>query len=71
MNKTFIFLLLLAPSIANAQDPSLEQWGFNDFTNTSIALGSKPLRETIGGVINIVLGFSRNEWKHFTFCLRL
>lgn len=45
--------LLLAPSTAFATD----RWGINDFSHTNIALGSKPLRETIGGVVNIVLGF--------------
>ena len=60
MKKILTFALLLAsslaPSVANAQ-PQLDDWGFNDFSHTDIALGSRPLRETIGGVINIMLGF--------------
>ena len=53
MKKFLISLLAFFPVAASASD----QWGINDFTGTNIALGSKPLRETIGGVVNIVLGF--------------
>ena len=57
--KALIFLLLLAPTLANAQaaqpPPSLDDWGYNDLKN--IRLGSRDLRETIGGVINVLLGF--------------
>ena len=52
MQRALLFVLLLLPQIASA-----EAWGINDFTNSNINLGSKPLRETIGGVVNIVLGF--------------
>jgi hypothetical protein len=56
MKKILTFALLLAPAMASAQ-PSLGAWGYNDFANTNIALGSRNLRQTIGGVINILLGF--------------
>src|SRR3989339_744157 len=56
MKKILTFLLLLAPAAANAQT-TLDDWGFNDFSNTDIALGSRSLRDTIGGVVNIILGF--------------
>ena len=58
MKKILIALMVLAPTLAaKAQPGSVDDWGFNDFQNTNIALGSRPLRETIGGVINIILGF--------------
>ncbi|MBU1203114.1 pilin [Patescibacteria group bacterium] len=60
MKKILLLLLLFAPKLASAStppsDPS-DPWGINDFSKTNIALGSKPLRETIGGVVNIALGF--------------
>lgn len=56
MKKILTSLLLLAPAVANAQ-PTINEWGFNDFSNTNIALGSRDLRQTIGGVVNIILGF--------------
>lgn len=31
--------------------------GINDFSNTNIALGSRSLEDTIGGIINVFLGF--------------
>ena len=52
MKKWYISLLAFFPMVAHAED-----WGINDFTNSNINLGSKPLRDTIGGVVNIVLGF--------------
>ena len=55
MHKLFTFFLLLMPSLASAA--SLNDWGYDDFTATNIALGSKDLRATIGGIINIILGF--------------
>ena len=58
MKKILISLMVLAPTLAaKAQPGSVDDWGFNDFQNTNIALGSRPLRETFGGVINIILGF--------------
>ena len=57
MKKILTFLLLLAPTLANAQPADPDAWGFNDFSNSGIALGSRPVRDTIGGVVNIVLGF--------------
>ena len=56
MKKILTFALLAFPAIANAQ-ADLGAWGYNDFTDTDIALGSRNLRETIGGVVNIILGF--------------
>ncbi|MFA6307675.1 MAG: hypothetical protein WC664_02450 [Patescibacteria group bacterium] len=56
MKKILTFALLAFPAIANAQ-ANLGAWGYNDFTDTDIALGSRNLRETIGGVVNIILGF--------------
>ena len=57
MKKILTSLLLLLPVVANAQPADPDAWGFNDFANTDINLGSRPLRETIGGVVNIILGF--------------
>ena len=59
MKKIITFALLFMPAIVSAQGvaPSPDDWGFNDFSNSNIALGSKPLRDTIGGVVNIILGF--------------
>ena len=61
MKKILTFALVLAPSlaanVANAQPADVNAWGYDDFSTSNIALGSKPLRETIGGVINIILGF--------------
>jgi hypothetical protein len=56
MKKILISLMVLAPSMASAQT-NLDSWGYNDFSESNIALGSKDLKETIGGVINIILGF--------------
>lgn len=60
MRKTLLFLSLLAPKLASAstEDPN-DVWGINDFAtgDTKIQLGTKPLEETIAGIVNIVLGF--------------
>ena len=56
MKKILAFVLLLLPAVAKAQ-PDLNQWGYNDFSDADIALGSRPVRDTIGGVVNIILGF--------------
>jgi len=56
MKKLLISLLLLAPATALAQ-PSVGDWGVNDFADGGVNLGTRPLRETIAGVVNIVLGF--------------
>jgi len=56
MKKILAFALLLAPIMANAQT-ALDDWGYNDFTDAEVALGSRSLRDTIGGVVNIILGF--------------
>jgi len=56
MKKILTLALIAFPAVANAQ-ADLGAWGYNDFTDTDIALGSRPLRETIGGVVNIILGF--------------
>ncbi len=55
MKKLLIFSLLAFPMLASAASPN--DWGVNDFANSNIALGSKALRDTIGGIVNIVLGF--------------
>lgn len=57
MKKLLGIYLLLLPAIASAQ--SVGDWGINDFSegDETLNLGNKPLRETIAGVINIVLGF--------------
>ncbi len=55
MKKILISALTFFPMVASAAGPN--DWGINDFSNTDIALGSKPLRDTIGGIVNIVLGF--------------
>lgn len=55
MKKILTSLLLLAPTVASAQ--SVDDWGINDFADNNVNLGSRPLRETIGGVVNVILGF--------------
>jgi len=51
MKKILTALLLAMPMTASAQDV----YGINDFTNVN--LGTKELRETVAGIVNIVLGF--------------
>lgn len=55
MKKFLVSLLLLAPAAASAQ--TAEDWGINDFASGGVNLGTRPLRETISGVVNIILGF--------------
>jgi len=55
MKKLLISLLLLSPAVASAQ--SVGDWGVNDFADGGVNLGTRPLRETVSGVVNIVLGF--------------
>jgi len=55
MKKILVFILLLGPSLANAQ--AVEDWGYDELASGNIALGTKDLRTQIAGVINIVLGF--------------
>lgn len=57
MKKLIVSTLAFLPMVANAQ--SVGDWGINDFStgDQQINLGSRPLRETIAGVVNIVLGF--------------
>lgn len=56
MKKLFAYLLLVAPALvalpASAQG---DIYGVNDLQNAN--LGTRDLRETIVGIINIVLGF--------------
>lgn len=56
MKKLFAYLLLVAPALvalpASAQN---DIYGVNDLQNAN--LGTRDLRETIVGIINIVLGF--------------
>lgn len=53
MRKLVLFMLLFTPALAQASD----QWGINDFTHSNVALGTRSVKQTIGGVVNIVLGF--------------
>ncbi|MCD4760616.1 pilin [bacterium] len=56
MKKLVAFALAFMPLAAGAQvtDP----WGVgNAFGSTNVALGTRPLRETIAGIVNIILGF--------------
>lgn len=57
MKKLIVSTLAFLPMVASAQ--SVGDWGINDFAEGEqvLNLGTKPLRETIAGVINIVLGF--------------
>lgn len=52
MKYLIIYVLLLFPSIASAQN---DIYGVNDLQNAN--LGTRDLRDTISGIINIVLGF--------------
>ena len=63
MRKLYTILLLLAPmvftsKVALAQDAD-EWYGVNDLFEGSnpVRLGNRDLRETIAGIINVVLGF--------------
>ncbi len=56
MRKLLLLLLLGLPQLASAQ-PSVGDWGVNDFAVGGVNLGTRTLRETIAGVVNIVLGF--------------
>lgn len=51
MKKIITGLLFLMPMVASAQD----DYGINDMVNAK--LGTKNLKDTITGIINIVLGF--------------
>ena len=57
MKKILTFALLFLPAAASAQTITVDDWGYNELANGGIALGTKDLRATISGVINIVLGF--------------
>ncbi|MFA6466454.1 MAG: hypothetical protein WCV71_01185 [Patescibacteria group bacterium] len=56
MKKILTFALLFLPSVASAQI-TVNDWGYNELAQGNIALGTRDLRSTIAGVINIVLGF--------------
>jgi len=56
MKKLLLLLLLGLPQLASAQ-PSVGDWGVNDFAAGGVNLGTRTLRETIAGIINIALGF--------------
>ncbi|MFA6307674.1 MAG: pilin [Patescibacteria group bacterium] len=59
MKKILTFALLAFPAIANAQapaGPTLDDWGYNKLEG-KVNLGQRPLEDTIGGVINVILGF--------------
>jgi len=55
MKKILTFVLLLAPGLASAQ--TVNDWGYNELASGNINLGTRDLRSTIAGVINIILGF--------------
>lgn len=55
MKKILTLALLLLPSLASAQN--VNDWGYNELATGNIALGTRDLRSTISGVINIILGF--------------
>jgi len=55
MKKILTFALLFLPSLASAQN--VNDWGYNELATGNIALGTRDLRSTISGVINIILGF--------------
>jgi len=48
----FILLTFLADKVL-----AQEEFGINDLGDAGVALGSKPIQETIAGVVNIFLGF--------------
>ena len=51
--KCFTFALLTMPLLAQAQ--SVAEWGYDDLDQVN--LGTRSLRDTIAGIINIALGF--------------
>jgi len=53
MKKILTLALLFAPTMAGAQ--VVDPFGVNELS--TVNLGSKPLAETIAGVVNIILGF--------------
>jgi phage shock protein PspC (stress-responsive transcriptional regulator) len=55
MKKIITGLLLVMPMVASAQD----YYGTNDFAtgNSRIYVGTKDIKATVAGIINIVLGF--------------
>jgi len=55
MKKILTFVLLLAHGLASAQ--TVNDWGYNELASGNINLGTRDLRSTIAGVINIILGF--------------
>lgn len=54
MRKLLALVLLFAPAMAQAFD--LNDWGYNKLEG-KVNLGERPLEDTIGGVVNVVLGF--------------
>ena len=57
MKKIITGLLFLMPMVASAQ--TNDYYGTNDFAsgNSKINVGTKDLKSTIAGVVNIILGF--------------
>ena len=57
MKKLYYSLLIVMPMLAAPQAMAQvdDPYGQNEFVNVN--LGTKPLKETIGNIINIVLGF--------------
>lgn len=56
MKKLLTAALLAMPMMASAQTTA-DPFGINDFATGNVNLGTKELRETVAGIVNIVLGF--------------
>ena len=62
MKKFLISMLLVAPAVASlmtnkASAQSAVEWGTDELGDAGVYLGSRNLRESIAGIINLVLGF--------------
>ncbi len=61
MRKLYTTLLLVTPMMfggrAALAQVTPEDYGVNDLINAGANLGGKPLRESIAGIINVILGF--------------
>lgn len=57
MKKVLAVALLLFPAVASAQQQfTIDSWGYNKLDGR-VNLGTRALEDTIGGVINVILGF--------------
>ncbi|PWB38713.1 MAG: hypothetical protein C3F02_02270 [Parcubacteria group bacterium] len=61
MNRLFILALLIIPALfaprVTFADNADIYYGINDLVQQGVRLGSKDLRTTIAGIINVILGF--------------